>query len=122
MHYLGMFSYQVAGVVHWNGGVVGLSLAASAACSTAALWIQRRSAGRRRELMSAGMMSLGILALHLLGMEAVMVTPLAVPDMAAGVASTGVALAIAILGLLIVGTGLSTSIIDMDERNGRTGR
>lgn len=117
MHYLGMFGYQVAGVVHWNGAVVALSLAASAACSTAALWIQRRSAGRRRELMSAGMMSLGILALHLLGMEAVTVTPLAVPDMAAGVASTGVALAIAILGLLIVGTGLSTSIIDMDERN-----
>ncbi len=37
MHYLGMFSYQIAGVIHWNAGFVALSLAASAGCHVLAL-------------------------------------------------------------------------------------
>ncbi len=68
------------------------------------------------------MMSLGILALHLLAMQAVTVTPLALPRRPPASRRRVFALAIAILGLLIVGTGLSTSIIDMDERNRATGR
>ncbi|MBB3936872.1 putative bifunctional diguanylate cyclase/phosphodiesterase [Aureimonas phyllosphaerae] len=116
MHYLGMFGYQVPGVLHWDGFAAALSLAASIAFSTGALWTLRGSAGLRREALAAGLLALGIITLHLFGMQALTLTPIASETTAAGVGSTGMALAIAIVALLIVGTGLSTSIIDMDER------
>ncbi len=116
MHYVGMFGYRVVGFIDWNREAVALSIVASIAFDTAALWSMRKTVTQNRRILAAGLLTLGILSLHLIGMSAITVTPSAVPLAEVTGENTGIALALSLVALLVIGTGLSTCVIDMDVR------
>ena len=113
MHYVGMFAYRVDGLVRWDWRFVVASLVMAMACSVIAIrWLRNRQ-GVRATLQAGVMLTLAILGLHFLGMAAFEVAP--IPGFSQGADSeafAGMAAAVGMVALLIVGTGISTYLVE----------
>jgi diguanylate cyclase (GGDEF)-like protein len=113
MHYTGMMAYRVDGLVQWDRGYVAASIAISIAF--AALAVRRASRGTATldKYLAFGMFALAIVGLHFTAMAAVQVLPLR-----SGAAGTEpavlqtMAIAVAAAGLLVIGTGVASYLID----------
>ena len=116
MHYVGMFGYQVQGLVTWDAAYVVVSFALACSLSIAAMDALHRWPAGLRGQMATGLLSLAIVSLHFAGMAAFQVEP--IPTLEAGLdpsAMFALALAVLIVGLVILGTGISSYLID--DRN-----
>lgn len=112
MHYVGMFAYRVDGVVSWEWQYVAVSLLI--ACVLAALAMSRlHNAEMRNSVWHAGaLLATAIIGLHFAGMAAFEVRPVGGISGADTEAFAGMAASIGLVALLIVGTGVSTYLIE----------
>ncbi|MDH4981792.1 EAL domain-containing protein [Hyphomicrobium sp. D-2] len=116
MHYTGMMAYRVQGVVAWNQTYLIASIILAVSLSAAALHYGVRRTKHSGNIMAA-LLALGIVALHFTGMTAFKVEPLMLPNAATNSAAfSSLALAITCMAALIVGTGLTSFLIDGSAR------
>ena len=113
MHYTGMFAYRVDGIVRWDATYIAASLVITVVLS--ALSVRRLQAGvdKRRIIQSGILLTLAIVGLHFTGMAAFSVVPM--PGYSQGAVSEAfatMAAAIGLVALLIVGTGISTYLVE----------
>ncbi|RPF72391.1 putative bifunctional diguanylate cyclase/phosphodiesterase [Aurantiacibacter spongiae] len=113
MHYVGMFAYRVEGIVHWDWRYIAASLVITVAGGMLAVR-RLRTGGERLMIVQAGaLLSLTIVGLHFADMAAFSVTPLpGISHVDDSEIFTGMAAAIGMVALLIVGTGMSTYVIE----------
>mgnify|MGYP000754853688 CR=1 FL=1 len=118
MHYTGMFAYRVVGLVEWQFEYVLASVLLSSVCAAVAVsLIWRTYLGTRLYWASVGLMVTGIVSLHFTGMTAFRVTPMSQSFREVDTqAIVALALAIAVVALIVVGTGLTSFLIDTNVR------
>ena len=117
MHYVGMFAYRADGIVTWLPGYVAASLACAVVFGSLAIDRLRAHDGDRHPWLPTAFLVLAIVMLHFVGMAAFTVAPIA--GFGSGPQSevfVAMASAIAMAALLIVGTGLSTYLVEMRTR------
>jgi diguanylate cyclase (GGDEF)-like protein len=118
MHYTGMMAYRVQGTIGWDMGYLIASIILSVGLSAAAFHIVMRNFSRRQRYLSATVLLLAIVTMHFTGMTAFQVTPMLIDDDFSNPAAMhALALAVAIVGLVIVGTGLASYLIDDSTRS-----
>ncbi|WP_235974823.1 putative bifunctional diguanylate cyclase/phosphodiesterase [Stappia albiluteola] len=118
MHFTGMFAYRVIGLVEWRHDFIAAAILLAVVCSSAALSLLcRRHLGSSRYWGAVALMVAGIVSLHFTAMTAFRVTPMAqtFPEVDAH-AVVALALAIAVAAIIIVGTGLTSYLIDINVR------
>ncbi|KTR81785.1 hypothetical protein NS277_16300 [Novosphingobium barchaimii] len=112
MHYTGMFAYRAEGIVEWRPSYVISSLFVASGLSMALIYRLRMETAPK-QILPCVLMVLAIVGLHFTGMAGFSVAP--IPGVSHGADSatfTAVALAIAMVALLIVGTGISTYLVE----------
>jgi len=113
MHYVGMFAYRVDGIVSWDLTYIAASLVITTVLSALSVIRLQRGAEKGRILHSGVLLALAIVGLHFTGMAAFSVTPM--PGYSQGADSEAfatMAAAIGLVALLIVGTGISTYLVE----------
>ncbi|CDX52327.1 Sensory box/GGDEF family protein [Mesorhizobium plurifarium] len=113
MHYTGMAAYHVDGIVEWNTTYIAASVLLSVvfACLAVSVALNERLSGRN--YWAAAVLVLAIVSLHFTAMAAVQVTPLVTRGAATdSLALHAMALGVAVAGLIIIGTGLASYLID----------
>ena len=117
MHYTGMLAYRVDGIVTWDQVYLTTSVLLSVALSSVAMVFATRPL-MRDKYIAAGVLVLAIVSLHFTGMTAFQVHALKVaPAYSNPAAMEALALAVAVVGLLIIGTGLASYLIDDQTRS-----
>ena len=117
MHYVGMFAYRADGIVEWRPGYVAASLVFAVVFGALAIDRLRLHNRSSATLVATALLVLAIVMLHFVGMAAFSVTPIA--DFGSGPQGDvffAMAAAIAMAALLIVGTGVSTYLVEMRTR------
>ena len=117
MHYVGMFAYRADGIVNWLPGYVAASMVFAVVFGALAVDRVRAHEGDRHPWVPTALLVLAIVMLHFVGMAAFTVTPIA--NFGSGPQSdvfAAMASAIAMAALLIVGTGVSTYLVEMRTR------
>jgi diguanylate cyclase (GGDEF)-like protein len=112
MHYTGMAAYHVTGLVEWDTGHIVASVVIAASVAALAL---REAVYRPRThsfYISVALFVGAIVGLHFTAMAAVEVTPLAGGDAGSHGAFGAIAIAVAGVGLMVVGTGVASYLID----------
>ncbi len=118
MHYTGMLAYRVAGLVTWDANFLIASLILAVGLSAAALWVAVREERPIYRYVAVALLVVAIVTLHFTGMTAFKVILLNIPLAAANTGAVGtLAMAVAVVGLLITGTGVSSYLIDDENRN-----
>ncbi len=118
MHYTGMMAYRVEGLVTWDPGFLIASLVMAVVFAAAALTAAARADKAVYRYLAAALLVVGIVALHFTGMTAFKVVLMNIPLAASNTGAVGtLAMSVAIVGLLIVGTGVSSYLIDDETRN-----
>ena len=114
MHFAGMFAYRVDGVVVWSDTYIAASIVLACLFGASALAVVKPRSSTKWEAASPGaLLVLGIVALHFIGMAAFQVSPLEGVDAGANSeAFRAMALAVAVAGLIVIGTGVSSYLID----------
>lgn len=115
MHYAGMFAYRPDGLVMWRPAYVAASIVCAVVLSAVAVHRLRK---RDRDALGAGrdvtlLLVAAILLLHFTGMAAFEVVP--IEGVASGSDSdvlATMAAAIAVAALMILGTGVSTHLVE----------
>ena len=121
MHYVGMAAYHIGGIIAWDAAYVAASVACSVVLSIASLCVALRSDRPYSLYIATVGLVLAIISLHFTGMAAVSVTPLA-SEITNGVVFQAMAVAIAGVSLFIVGTGVTSHMIDSQARTENTRR
>lgn len=118
MHYTGMFAYRIEGFIEWSMPYIFASILLSVIFSAITFHIASISADtlKQRSIAVATFVT-AIVSLHFTGMAALSVTPMSENFVFADHAAIqALALAIAGVALLILGTGLSSYLIDRTIR------
>jgi diguanylate cyclase len=117
MHYTGMVAYRVDGLVAWDSSYVVASILFAVAFGGLAFEVARQPTIHGYRYIATGLLVIAIVCLHFTGMTAFQVTPLALSqDLVDPVVMQSMALSIAVVGLIIVGTGLSSHLLDSRTR------
>lgn len=113
MHYTGMFAYRPEGLVRWSQGYITVSLALSVLLSIATVAAARRWSSGGMAYVSTALLGAAILALHFTGMAAFSVEPVGLALGVGHAAAFGaMALSVLIASLIVIGTGISSYLID----------
>lgn len=113
MHYVGMFAYRPDGVVRWLPEYVAMSILCAMAFAALSIHFVRTSTSSLQSALAVVLLVAAIVVLHFVGMAAFMVTPIAgVSSGADSEVFDAMASAIAVGAVLIVGTGISTHLVD----------
>ncbi len=116
MHYTGMAAFSIDGAIVWDTTYVVVSLVLSLALGAAAFSAVTREHAdpQTRELIGTALLAASIVALHFSGMAAVGIIPaVPVPGGATSEDAYGaLAVAVAGVGLLVLGTGLASQLLD----------
>ena len=117
MHFTGMFAYRVDGLVEWDQAYVTASLVLATSLAALAFWAVGRWDQGAKVFIAPSILVLAIVALHFTGMAAFVVTPIAGVEVGADSAAfRAMALSVAVAGMVIVGTGLASYLIDHRTR------
>ncbi|MBW8909422.1 MAG: EAL domain-containing protein [Mesorhizobium sp.] len=118
MHYTGMAAYHVDGIVEWDASYIAASVLFSVVFACLAINIALNKRMATRKYWAAAILVLAIVSLHFTGMAAVRVTPLVMQSAHADSAALhAMALGVAVAGLIIIGTGLASYLIDDQTRS-----
>ncbi|HYS47689.1 MAG TPA: EAL domain-containing protein [Xanthobacteraceae bacterium] len=123
MHYTGMAAFRVAGAIDWDLTLVAVSVALGAALGAAALRQMVRTRAAYSQYVAAGILTLAICSLHFTAMGALAIAPdpsIVIP--ARTMSSEALALSVAGVALLVMGSGLSSYLIDSSARQESRGR
>lgn len=113
MHYTGMAAYHVAGFVDWDVAYIVASVAISATVAAFALREAVLKPHPHSIYIAPALFVVSIVGLHFTAMAGVQVTPMAgVASVAGSEAFGAIAVAVAGVGLIIVGTGVASYVID----------
>jgi diguanylate cyclase len=113
MHYTGMAAYHVSGLVEWSAAYLAASVVMAVVISAIAVRQYVRRPYLHSPLIAVGLFVVAIVALHFTGMAAVTVTPLAGDgEVGNQQAFAAIAVAVAGVGLMVVGTGVASYLID----------
>ena len=113
MHYVGMFAYRVDGIVQWDWRYVIASLLIAMTCSSLAIRRLRAETGTHSVWHAGALLALAIIGLHFGGMAAFSVSAMAGYSQGGdSEAFAAMAAAIGMVALLIVGTGISTYLVE----------
>ncbi len=116
MHYTGMLAYRVEGLVTWNQTYLIASILLSVGLSATAMVFATRTQPRDKYI-AAAVLVLAIVSLHFTGMTAFEVHALKIsPAYANPAAMEALAMSVAMVGLLIIGTGAASYLIDDQTR------
>lgn len=116
MHYTGMLAYRVEGLVTWDQVYLTTSILLAVVFSAIAMVFATRRLTRDKYI-AAGVLVLAIVSLHFTAMTAFQVHALKIaPTYSNPAAMQALALAVAAVGLLIIGTGLASYLIDDQTR------
>lgn len=113
MHYTGMIAYRVQGIMEWDMSYLVASVVLSVVLSAISLHVARLGSFGPNKVVASGVLVLAIVSLHFTAMAAFRVTPLAIANAFSDQGALhAMALAIALVGLIIIGTGLASYLID----------
>jgi diguanylate cyclase (GGDEF)-like protein len=113
MHYTGMAAYHIEGLVEWSAAYVVASVTLSTLFGALSLYIAMENRKRSGKYFAAGVLVLAIVSLHFTGMAAVQVTPMDLGGQHTDPAALqAMALAVAVVGLVVVGAGVASYLID----------
>jgi diguanylate cyclase len=123
MHYTGMAAFAADGLILWHAGYAAASVLAAVGLGTVALnRASQPAAAGWRECEAVGLLVLAIVSLHFTGMAAMTILPLAAAKGAAAAAPMAdaarqvLAAAVAGVGLLVLGTGAVSHLLDRQNR------
>ena len=117
MHYTGMVAYHIEGLITWNPAYLAASVILAALLTGTSLQVALMHGGQSGKYLAAAVLVGAIVSLHFTGMAAIGVTPLATTgEHTDPAALQAMALAVAAVGLLIVGTGVASYLIDDQSR------
>ncbi|MBC2857749.1 MULTISPECIES: EAL domain-containing protein [unclassified Stappia] len=116
MHYTGMAAFSIDGAIVWDMTYVAASLVLSLVLGAAAFVAATREGVvlQTRELLGTALLAGSIVALHFTGMAAVGIVP-AVPQPGGATSEDAygvLAVAVAAVGVLVLGTGLASQLLD----------
>lgn len=115
MHYTGMAAFSVDGAIVWDATHVVVSVLLSLVLGAGAFAAATRAGSpQAREVAGAAVLTASIVALHFTGMAAVGIVP-AVPEPGMPTSNDAygaLAVAVAGVGLLVLGTGLASHLLD----------
>ena len=118
MHYTGMAAYHVEGVVEWSATYIAGSVLLSVVFACLAISVALNVRISARKYWAAAILVGAIVSLHFTAMAALQVTPLATGGSHADpTALHAMALGVAVAGLIIIGTGLASYLIDDQTRS-----
>jgi len=118
MHYTGMAAYHVDGIVEWDASYIAVSVLFSVVFACLAINVALNERIAARKYWAAAVLVLAIVSLHFTAMAAVRVTPLVMRSAHADDAALhAMALGVAVAGLIIIGTGLASYLIDDRTRS-----
>ncbi|MGR6466514.1 putative bifunctional diguanylate cyclase/phosphodiesterase [Rhizobium sp. PAMB 3182] len=118
MHYTGMMGYRIDGLLAWNTNYVVASIVLAITISPLAFLAANSETLNRKTVVATGLFVVAIVALHFTGMTALEVTPMVLrAPTAQGGTLVAMAFAVALAVFAIVGTGLTTFVLD--DRNRR---
>ena len=118
MHYTGMAAYHVDGLVEWDMTYLVVSIALSVLFACMAINVALNHRIRGHKYWAATILVVAIVSLHFTAMAALQVTPLAMRgDYTDPAALQAMALGVAVAGLIIIGTGLASYLIDDRTRS-----
>lgn len=113
MHYVGMFAYRPDGAVRWLPEYVVISVLSAMVFSALSVHFVRTRDASTHAWPAVLLLVAAIVVLHFVGMAAFLVTPIAgVSSGADSEVFNAMASAIAVGAVLIVGTGISTHLVD----------
>jgi NO-binding membrane sensor protein with MHYT domain len=113
MHYTGMAAYHVSGLVTWNTGYIVASVAIAAVLAALALREAVRQPRQKSDVIAIALFVTAIVGLHFTGMAAVEVVPMAGLEMTSNKdVMAAIAVAVAGVGLMVIGTGVASYLID----------
>jgi diguanylate cyclase (GGDEF)-like protein len=115
MHYTGMAAFGAYGIVDWDTAYIALSIVLSIAIALGAFSCTARvSSSVAREGAGAALLVLAIVALHFTAMAAMTIIPFApsLDTLTSDDAYGALAVAVAGVGLLVLGTGLASNLLD----------
>lgn len=118
MHFVGMAAMAVEGVVHWSNGYVAASVIGSVAFGAIAFQMASDVQDRFARLKGAAAMVLGIVCLHFTAMGAMTIIPFAAADgvLTGQDAQNVLVLGVAGVGLLVLGAGAASHVLDRQSR------
>jgi len=118
MHYIGMAAFAVDAVVIWDHWYVSASVFFAVTLGALAIHLAANSVGIRSTLVAVATLILAIVCLHLTAMAAMTIVPFAptAAELTDHAAHQILGYAIAGVGLLVVGTGLASHIVDLQSR------
>lgn len=117
MHYTGMIAYRVQGIVHWQFGYLVASIVLAVAFSAIAVLLTIRKTTLSWRLAASGIFVVAIVALHFTAMTAFRIEPMLLEGAYTNPSALqGLAFAVAIATLVILGTGLTSHLIDDQVR------
>lgn len=118
MHFTGMRALDLAGAITWDSTYVAAACAGALVFGALAFRHADVAHSDRTLLISAGWLMAAIVTLHFVAMAAITVTPQGTPLAAEDTAARqAMALAVAAVGLLALGTGIASYLIDDRSRS-----
>jgi diguanylate cyclase len=114
MHYIGMAAFGANAIIVWNLAYIVASVILSVSISACAFSCGARATGVWREYGAAGLLVLAIVLLHFTAMTALSILPFSPEAGALTVEDAQGALAVAVggVGLLVLGVGLASYMLD----------
>ena len=119
MHFIGMAAFAVDAVIHWSTPYVVASVVGSVLFGATAFKAEKLSTTARNSWLAVLLMVLGIVVLHFTAMSAMTILPFA-PQTGALTgddASQIIAIGVAGVGLLVLGAGAASYVLDSQSRN-----
>jgi NO-binding membrane sensor protein with MHYT domain len=101
MHYVGMSAMSVQGDVHYNLGIVALSVVIAVVAATAALWATVTVRGPRAIVAAALVMGLAVTGMHYTGIASMSITLDSTKPIASGI-SASVLIPLVIMAVAVV--------------------
>lgn len=119
MHFIGMAAFAVDAVIQWSGPYVAVAVAGSLLFGAAAFKVEKLSTTARGGGLAVLLLVLGIVVLHFTAMSAMTVLPFAPLDgvLTGDDAKQALAIGVAGVGLLVLGAGAASYVLDAQSRS-----
>lgn len=118
MHYTGMFAYRITGLIMWDQFYILVSIAIAVIFSAISFMVTaKNNQDKTHKIIALAAMIFAIVGLHFTGMTALKVSPLTVNIVEYDIlAKQALALSIAGVAIMILGTSISSYLIDRTLR------
>ena len=119
MHFIGMAAFAVDAVIHWSGPYVVASVLGSVLFGAMAFKTEKLATTARGSGLAVLCMVLGIVILHFTAMSAMTILPFAPLDgvLTGEDAKHAIAIGVAGVGLLVLGAGAASYVLDNQSRS-----